>query len=358
MPVNAVCMRNTPPLPGGPQDVPLTFPPLYIPIERASPAMPIAQPTYISDFPLSRISTQYWLATLARATYSVGSALFNQVARAVVPTATPITFVPNGGGLTPGYGIIKLPQCLVVVISGTTNLAQWLSQLFLNDLIPTSYPLNGGNDNGLTMSLYKSAADAIDTAIATAAGNDRPVLLCGHSMGGAVATILHYKYREETTARKQSRLMTFGAPKPGNQAIANGVRTSAQTFRRFTTPGDPVPSLPPTVLPLTIPVLPAPLNTLANTWGQYFQPGSLYAIADDGTQVVISEPSFPLFAAGAVVAVGAGQALSIPTPHLMRAYVSRLRAGFGSNLPAAETTRWANPSHLETANAVLNAAGL
>src|SRR6266404_454859 len=140
MTVNVVCTRNTPLLPGAPNNAPLVIPELLQAVLRETPALPEALPLFISDFPINRISTLYWLSILNRATYSPTAALFRQAAYAVAPSSAPVTFTPNTGGLTPGFGIIKFPQFMVVVISGTSNISQWVSQIFLNQMVPTDFP--------------------------------------------------------------------------------------------------------------------------------------------------------------------------------------------------------------------------
>jgi pimeloyl-ACP methyl ester carboxylesterase len=358
MAMNVICVRPTPAMLGQPDTLPLASIPLQMPVARLPLVMPESQPLFISDFPLSRISTQYWLATLARATYSSGGALFTQAARAVAPESYPVTFVPNAAGFVPGYGIVKFPDFLLVVISGTTNLNQWLAQIFLNSLVPASYPIAGTAGQGQTMALYKAAADAIDTAIVTAAGNDKPVLLCGHSMGGAVATLLHYKYRRQTAARKPSRCLTFAAPKPGDLALSQDTRTASSVLRRLTIQGDAVPGLPPALPKAMAFAVPALLVPFAFSWAEYTQPGSLYYVRDDGSQQVGDEVNLPLFVAGTLIQVGLGRPVNPSALHLMAAYVARFRSNFGNALPAAETSRWNNPGILQQVNDTLTAAGL
>lgn len=353
-----VCVRPTMPILGQPELFPNPPGPLLEPIAQQFPVMPEAVPLFITDFPLSQISTLYWLATLTRATYSPGGALFTQAARAVVPASYPVTFVANGGGNSPGYGIIKFPQFMVVCISGTTNLNQWLAQIFLNGLVDTSYPLPGGNDVAQTMAIYKTAADTIAGAITIAAGDDRPVLLCGHSMGGAIAMVLHYKYRALTPDRKPSRCVTFAAPKPGDANLISGLRRTAQILRRLTINGDPIPSLPPSLPKAVALVVPAVLQPTVNTWSAYSQGGNLYYVDGDGNQQGGNEPNLPLFVAEYLIQVGMGRGIIPPVEHLMGSYVRRFRRNFGNQLPAVQTSRWTNPAILEQVNDLLSAAFL
>jgi pimeloyl-ACP methyl ester carboxylesterase len=102
-----------------------------------------------------------------------------------------------------------------------------------------------------------------------------PILVAGHSYGGAVATLLTALLRNGNTARPL-RLVTFGAPIPGDERLQRILRMVPQWH--YSTQDDPVPQTPlrdANVIGL------APLvgNALIAAW-QRWQPPRLVRVLD------------------------------------------------------------------------------
>lgn len=349
------CLRPTPVLPGSNQPT-AGIPELLVPILRElPPPAPFVLPRGVSDFPLRSNLVIYWLATLSRATYSANGTLFTSAVRAVLPPGYPVTFVPNQAVPNPGYGIIKMPLALIVVISGTTNLGQWQDQIFSGSPVPLDIFGDNSTDKSQTMASYKSAADAINTAI-NAASTSLPVLLVGHSMGGAVAECLHYRYCHGTDPRPPSRCVTFGAPKPGNAYMVRNMRTGQQVFRRVMISGDPVPALPPDLSALRA-LAPPPFRGVASSWDKYQQPGQAYYLNNQGLLNPGDEPFLPTLMIGAMLQAALGNPLAIVDAHRPRTFVNYLRNGFMS-FDDPVTRYWGNAATLNVVNGALTAEGV
>lgn len=350
------CTSVIPPPPGIPdlQNVFTTSEPAPLIV---APQLPIYEaPRFPSDFPLGNLSSLYWLATLARATYSPTSALFGQAVRAVLPASYPITFVANAAGLVPGYAIIKMPQGAIVVVSGTTNLGQWQDQIFSNAL--TDFVGRDGNIRKFsTAPIYNTAANAIDTALAAAVPDDQQILYVGHSMGGAVALVLHALNEDESSDRVASRCLTFAAPKPGDQRLANRCRSSAQVFRRFQLDGDFVPALPPDLGIINMAV-PAPFAAVSGNWANFKAPRSPWTVSNTGVIGPAAEPFLPLLIVAATLTAAAGNPLAPVALHLMKSYADRFRGAYGAQLPTDDTFGWSDPQQIDVTNQQLDAAGL
>jgi len=350
-------MSPVPPPPGEPNlqlFIPVTQPPPVLP---PPPPLPrYALPRYASDFPLSQPATQFWLATLARASYGATSTFFNQAARAVVPGDYPVTFVPNGIGLTPGYGVVKLPQGAVVVVSGTTNLGQWQEQLFANGLTQVG-DMGWEFVKGGTMPVYRAAAVAILAALAPLVPADQQILFVGHSMGGAVAELLHALTTSLNSPRAASRCLTFGAPKPGDSRLVGLMRTNSQVFRRLILAGDFIPALPPDLGLLNVAV-PAPFSAVSSNWSRFRQPSVAYYLSSLGVVEAGVEPFLPLLMIGAMVAAAASLPIVPSSNHIMRTYCAFLAAAGGGALPEDHTQGWADPNSLFSLNSQMSDAGL
>lgn len=70
--------------------------------------------------------------------------------------------------------------------------------------------------------------------------NDKKLLICGHSLGGALATFAALDLQS-----LNPEVITLATPKPGNLKFAREVNQAVSGYVRYTLKGDPVPYLPP-----------------------------------------------------------------------------------------------------------------
>jgi len=343
-----------PPVPVQVGNIAIAEPPGALPPPRVVPR-PVA-PRFVSDLPLANPWVQAWLATLARATYYSTDLYFARAAR-IVSTDYLTTFVPNtsNSGI-PGYGMVTMPQGVIVVVSGTTNAGQWLAQTLGAQPVEVPKLLNIGITGGYTtLPLWRDAAQAVWTATNNLALSDQ-VLFIGHSMGGAVASILHGVWQSTGTGHGGSRLTTFASPQPGDGRLAEATRTGPQVYRRLWCPGDVVPSLPPDLRSLNV-VIPAPIQPLVNAWGAFEHAAAGSRVNPDGTVEPADEDFILTNLLGALTQLAAGQSLTLASAHQMRTYTDRLLLRT-TTAGVAPPTDWSNVPGLISVNADLTGAGL
>lgn len=182
--------------------------------------------------------------------------------------------VPNTASVFPGSIVAVGPGGTVVVVSGTANFQQLATQVL--------FAGGGPDDFGQfsTNTLWMAASNVIDGRI-VAAGFDptKPIVLVGHSYGGAVAALLAGRYR---FARPDQtiKLLTFAMPKPGDARLAFLLSLTNQVH--VANAGDPVPSLPPSgpeLLPLGF-VVP---GVFVERWLKMQTAGGRMILDPDGT---------------------------------------------------------------------------
>jgi triacylglycerol lipase len=163
------------------------------------------------------------------------------------------------------YGFVAVggdPRTAVVAIRGTATATEWWDNLHW-DLVPFDRVANGGNvaqgffeiystfgtmTPGQQQAARASATFATDIAHAAAdglaaeIGPGLPIVVCGHSLGGALATLLVADLAANTQLQPQA--WTFASPKVGDAAFAARYgRLSTVSWRIYNLP-DIVPYFP------------------------------------------------------------------------------------------------------------------
>jgi hypothetical protein len=136
---------------------------------------------------------------------------------------------------------------LVITISGTNSFRQLVDQFFKSNAIQ----LDGHNKNSLIMSyfrdLYLIIKDNFITEFKKVTDNlaFNDVLVTGHSLGGAMATLLtKLLVDEKHLVVSQIKLVTFGCPRIGNEHFAEeNVFKEIKNYRIINS-GDVIPDLP------------------------------------------------------------------------------------------------------------------
>lgn len=145
---------------------------------------------------------------------------------------------------------------LVAVIRGTDTIWEWIHDAeFL--MVPSVIHGSGGLTEDGFSALYRSLRTASDSnstrALAAisgllASGSAKTVTVCGHSLGGALATLLVFDVALNTTCRTPTAY-TYASPRVGDHLFAGRYNASVQASFRIANRQDLVPKLPP-VFPL------------------------------------------------------------------------------------------------------------
>jgi len=158
--------------------------------------------------------------------------------------------------VTFGFLAVSSAKELVAVIRGTDTILEWLhdasylmvpspiggSHGFTEDGFTAVYrSLRIGQANG-TLSARDSIKSYIDTGAATS------VTVCGHSLGGALATFLTLDVALNTSCRTPTAY-TYASPRTGDHIFAGSFNAAIPSSYRIANRQDLVPKLPP-ILPL------------------------------------------------------------------------------------------------------------
>ncbi len=167
------------------------------------------------------------------------------------------------------YGFVAVggdPRTAVVALRGTATVTEWWDDLHW-DLVPFDRVANGGKVAQGFFDIYStfgtmvpgqqgatSASRSFATDIAHAAADGLaadldpglPIVVCGHSLGGALATLLVADMAANTPLKPQA--WTFASPRVGDAAFAACYgRLSTVSWRIYNLP-DIVPYFPVDVL--------------------------------------------------------------------------------------------------------------
>jgi hypothetical protein len=156
-----------------------------------------------------------------------------------------------------GFLALSPTQELVASIRGTDTILEWMHDAeFL--MVPCPVPsVKGATDDGFT-AIYKSLrigqADGSTSAIAAirgylTAGQANTVTVCGHSLGGALATLLTVDVAVNTPCKNPTGY-TYASPRTGDHFFAGAYNAAVPASYRVVNRQDLVPQLPP---PLPLP---------------------------------------------------------------------------------------------------------
>jgi hypothetical protein len=188
-------------------------------------------------------------AAIATAGYTYVATLYaNEVATEVNPHAGEIV----------SYGFLALSPTneLVASIRGTATVWEWIHDAaFL--MVPSAIPnLSGLTEDGFT-AIYRglrtdkpagstSAVAAIKAQLT--AGTAKTVTVCGHSLGGALATLLIADVAVNTPCKSPVGY-SYASPRVGDHIFASSFNAIVPANYRIANRQDVVPQLPP-ILPL------------------------------------------------------------------------------------------------------------
>ncbi|MGB8012174.1 MAG: lipase family protein [Terriglobales bacterium] len=161
-----------------------------------------------------------------------------------------------GDVVTFGFLAVSPANELVAVIRGTDTILEWLHDA---SFLMVSCPISGAHgytEDGFT-AVYRSlrigpangtlaAKDSIKSYLDTGAATS--VTVCGHSLGGALATLLTLDVGLNTSCHAPTAY-TYASPRTGDHIFAGSYNATIASSYRIVNRQDLVPKLPP-ILPL------------------------------------------------------------------------------------------------------------
>jgi hypothetical protein len=133
-------------------------------------------------------------------------------------------------------------DALVIVFRGTSSGSDILTDL---DIIRDPLPLANLNEAEwpLVHSGFSHQFFSINANLDTCIASNEKIVFCGHSLGGALATIgsLYYSYLYPS---KEISCVTFGSPRVGDERFASMFDERIINSIRYVNDNDPIPCLP------------------------------------------------------------------------------------------------------------------
>lgn len=139
--------------------------------------------------------------------------------------------------------VTKLADYTVIACRGTNTLEEWATDGEINGKIPFK-------DWGLVhrgfYGVFESCLPEVNQALLEYPG--KPLVVTGHSLGAAVATLLASELHLKNLDRNIS-VVTFGSPKVGDATFAMAFNQSKIKSCRIFNTLDHIPQLPPSIFP-------------------------------------------------------------------------------------------------------------
>ena len=163
---------------------------------------------------------------------------------------------PTRGDDEVSIGLICQDQTgnVVIAIRGTVGTLEWIHDAeFLQ--VPCPFLVGAGHTEDGFTAMYESlriGADANSTSVVSALANLKfprsvsSMTICGHSLGGALATLLALDVAANT-AFNNPAVYTYGSPRTGDSLFANTFDQVVKNSYRVANRLDIVPTLPPPV---------------------------------------------------------------------------------------------------------------
>jgi len=141
----------------------------------------------------------------------------------------------------------------IIAVRGTVSLENWVTNLgavMANALSPGSVldPNQAWAHMGFSTATFQ-VLPGIKSYLDQHHRTSSTLLLTGHSMGSAVATIIAYRLKKEQIVTGPMAAVVFASPRAGNDRFADELHTLLpHSFWRVTRPDDPVTAVPPKLM--------------------------------------------------------------------------------------------------------------
>ncbi|HEY6403627.1 MAG TPA: lipase family protein [Blastocatellia bacterium] len=138
--------------------------------------------------------------------------------------------------------------------------------------------------------VHNGFADALDAVWDTVktqvkkqaekSGDPKPLWITGHSLGGALATLAAYRFHRD--GLRVNGVVTFGAPRVGNNTFKESFESNIISLYRFAHRRDPVPNAPPKLLEIGYVDFSRILSPDQPQWAPQRTPNSYYLVEIPG----------------------------------------------------------------------------
>lgn len=196
--------------------------------------------SYLYETSVFRHEVAFHAACLAAWAYRPNE--YAQQIRAGVGYASFAYYTPNEAN-APAVLIAQDGRGAQIAIAGTTTTEQWLS--YVTNGVATNVIALGGQ----TFGVFEPWSTSVQTEIVQRVSNTTPIFIAGHSLGGAMATLVGEKLKR--LGYNVRAVYTFGCPRVADEVCLTGWRTPTHNV---VVTEDPIPWLPPAILCADCPI--------------------------------------------------------------------------------------------------------
>ena len=212
----------------------------------------------------------------------------------------------------PPFAILKGGEDLIFLCSGVQNFQQFLDT-FVGSLSPSPVKGKGKVNDGVLSKAEEIYAKCRNLLTGESAG----VLLCGYSLGGAIAECLWPMLVSDGVDPGDLSLCTWASPRPGDADFRDALQSAGRRwFRR----DDPVPYFPPHTDEATSPWVAAPLSWVSG-FDRYCHPLPGFSLYPDGSVAERALPLGPRADAAARLLQWSAYVPPASTDHTLAAYL-------------------------------------
>lgn len=128
-------------------------------------------------------------------------------------------------------------KTILVCFRGTQGIRDWIANLNIAEQAATHGMVHGGFLQG-----YLDIRDELETVVDSALSNGQQLVITGHSLGGALATVAASEWRDRYDIRS---IYTFGQPAVGDRTFRDSMGIMKDRFFRIVNDDDIVTRVPP-----------------------------------------------------------------------------------------------------------------